>query len=561
MSYRDAVLRRRVARRRLFGIAGAATAAAMLAACGGDGDSDRATSETGAAGTGAGGPSAGAGAAPAGEQPKYGGTLKVGTAGEPLLGFDAHQGLGGDEHQYLYLVMDQLIGYDQTGQLDPALSLAERWETPEPTKVVLRLRQGITFQDGTPFNAQAAKWNLDRILDPATNATPRADISSISSVQAASATEVVLTLSEPSAPLLTNFGDRGGMMVSPPAFERLGRDRFARAPVGTGQFSIKEWVSDSFIHLERNPNYWRKDKRGNNLPYLQGIRFEIIPETTVRVAALEAGQVDLVATPAGDLKRLDADPNLQSVKFVGSSTWRLTINHEFPPHDNVWLRRAIASAADKENHLKNFAAGDETLATGFLTPASWGHDPNIKNYPHDIAKAKEYLQRSGLPPTQWRLNVQPQEERITESDQFWDASLKEAGIVVDWGRPERGGTQRYVLKNQGADGSRGGYFSAFSLRVDPDGMLGQFYTQKGGYNPGGALPEVEPLVVKARQIYDQNERKKLYSEIQQKALDMVYVVIPLYYNNSRIHARKKVANVTAYYGGEGKPRYANLWLT
>ena len=559
MSDRYLVPRRRVARRRLFGIARAAGVATVIAACGGGSDSGR--SGSGASGTGTGASSTGTSGATAGEQPKYGGTLKVGVAGEPGRGFDAHQGLGGDEHQFLYLVMDQLIGYDQKGQLDPALSLAESWETPEPTKVVLRLRQGITFQDGTPFNAQAVKWNLDRILDPATNATPRADISSIATVQAASATEVILTLSEPSAPLLTNFGDRGGMIVSPPAFERLGRDRFAREPVGTSQFSIKEWVSDSFIHLERNQAYWRKDEQGNSLPYLQSIRFEIIPEATVRVAALESGQVDLAAAPASDLKRLDENPNLQSVKFVGSSTFRLTINHEFPPHDNVWLRRAIASACDKENHLKNFGAGDEVLATGFLTPASWGHDPNIKNYPFDIAKAKEYLQRSGLPPSQWRLIIQPNEERITESDQFWEASLKQAGIVVDWGRPERAGTQRYVLKNQGADGSRGGYFSGFSLRVDPDAMLGQFYTHKGGYNPGAAVPEVEPLVIKARQIYDQNERKKLYAEIQQKALDLLYVVIPFYYNNARAHARKKVANMTAYYGGEGKPRYANLWLT
>src|SRR5262249_34937265 len=245
--------------------------------------------------------------------------LTVGIGGEPRGGFDPHGGFGGEEHQFLYLVTDPLVGYDQKGQLDPSLSLAERWETPEPTRITLKLRSGVKFHDGSDFSANDVKWNIDRILDPATAATPRSDLAAIDSVQVVSPTEVSLKLKEPSAPLLTNFGDRGGMILPRAAFEKAGRDTFIRKPVGSGMFTLKEWVQDGFMVLEANPNYWRKDARGGKLPYVQTIRFNFIPDDTVRAAALESGEIDLLAgTPATDVKRLNGVKNLQSAKFVGA---------------------------------------------------------------------------------------------------------------------------------------------------------------------------------------------------------------------------------------------------
>jgi peptide/nickel transport system substrate-binding protein len=539
--------------------AGASGAAALLAACGGDDSSS--SSESG--GSGAGAATAARQATPTGEAPKYGGQLTVGISAEPRGGFDAHTGFGGEEHQFLYMVTDQLIGYDKTGQLDPALSLAERWELAEPTRIVLKLRSGVTFHDGAPFSAEDVKWNLERIINPATAATPRSDIGAIESVQVVNPTEAVLRLKEPSAPLLTNFGDRGGMIVPRAAFERMGKDAFIRKPVGTGPFILKEWISDAHMVLEQNPNYWRKDAGGGKLPYLQTIRFEFIPEAAVRSAALESGQIDLLAgTPATDVQRLDGDRRLQSTKFVGSGTGMIYINHAFPPLDNVNFRRAFASALDRENYIKNFLTGEEPVATGLLTPASWAHDPSIPGYGYDLNKAKDYLQRSGLPPSAWRIKAQPQGESIVESEQFWEASIKAAGIAFDWNQPERGGSRTRLYKGQGADGTAALVISSWSLRVDPDGNISQFYTEKGAYNSGQApVPEVEPLVARARQAYDQQERKKLYGEIQRIAAEQLYSNVPLFYSVARSHASKKVGNLDALYGGEGKPRYANMWIS
>ena len=105
------------------------------------------------------------------------------------------------------------------------------------------------------------------------------------------------------------------------------------------------------------------------------------------------------------------------------------------------------------------------------------------------------------------------------------------------------------------------WVSSWSMRVDPDANVGQFYTEKGSYNSGLApTPETEALVPKARQVYDINERKKLYSEIQRKGVENHYSSILLHYNVARVFAATKVGNLAAFYGGEGKPRYANLWI-
>jgi|GEM_PF-534720 len=554
---------RRIGRRTLLrgGAAGGGALTVFLSACGGGSDSKSSGSEPHIAGQTA---AAARNAATATEAtPKQGGQITVGLAAEPRGGFDAHQGFGGDEHQWLYMVTDQLIGYDKRGQLDPALSLAENWETPEPTRVVLKLRQGIKFHDGSDFTAEDVKWNLERIINPATMANPRSDLASIERVEVVNTHEAVLRLKEPSAPLLTNLGDRGGMMLPRAAFERLGREKFIRNPVGTGAFTLKEWVQDASMTLVQNPAYWRKDARGGKLPYLQTIKFQFIPEAAVRTATLESGQIDLlVATPATDVKRLADDKQLQSTRFVGSATGLIYINHAFPPLDNVWFRRALATAMDRPNFIRNFATGAEPEANGLLTPANWGHDPAIPSYGYDVAKAREFLQRSGLPPDKWRINTQPQGEAIVESETFWEAGIKAAGITLDWNRAIRNASREKLFKGQGADGSTAMIISSWSMRVDPDGSVAQFYTEKGAYNSGQApVPEVEPLVVKARQVYDQQERKKLYSELQRKAVEEVYSAVLMEYRIVYAHANKKIGNLDALYGGEGKPRYANMWVT
>jgi peptide/nickel transport system substrate-binding protein len=125
-------------------------------------------------------------------QAKLGGTLKVGYSGASITNFDPHTGASGAEHQFFFPVTEPIVGYDQKGNLDASISLAEKWELTEPTKLTLTLRSGIKFQDGADFTADDVKWNIERVIDPALASTPRSDLASIDSVQVVTKTQAVI---------------------------------------------------------------------------------------------------------------------------------------------------------------------------------------------------------------------------------------------------------------------------------------------------------------------------------------------------------------------------------
>ena len=153
-------------------------------------------------------------------------------------------------------------------------------------------RKGIEFHDGTPFNAEAVKANIERILDPENSATPRSSLAIIQSVDVLSENKVRLNLSGPWGAGLSQLADRGGAMNSPTAISKLGEDYGAKA-VGTGPFVIKEAVQGSHVHFVRNENYWGKDKDGNRLPYLDEVTIRQVKKSSVRTAALRSGEIDL----------------------------------------------------------------------------------------------------------------------------------------------------------------------------------------------------------------------------------------------------------------------------
>jgi ABC-type transport system substrate-binding protein len=479
-------------------------------------------------------------------QPKRGGTITVGTTSDSATQ-DPHTEVQG-VHYWWYPIFDQLIAYDAKGLLDPSQSLAQKWEQTDPTTVTLTLRQGITFHDGTPFSSDDVKFNIARIQDPKTPSVPRPDLASIDRVDNPDKNTIVLHLKTPNAALLTAFGDRGGMMISPTALTKLGKDGFAKAPVGTGPFVFKEWQNGAFFIYERNPNYWRKAADGG-----------VFPDVTVQVASLQSGDISVLPfTPAAGLKVLNGDKNIVSQRFIGDKTAIYYMNHEFPPLDNLLFRRAVSSGLDRDNYIKNFLSGDEPIANGILTPASWAYAPDIQNFNFDTAKAKQFLQASGLPQSAWRIKTEGNTTPST-ADQFFEASLKSIGIALDFvtGTGQFGGA---LMKGFGGDGSLGMDLSSWGMRVDPDGSVAQFYTQQGTYNAGLAkVPETEELVVKARSTYDINERKKLYHDIQQKGMENVYSTFMLNYTIVYTHASAKVGNMANLYGGEGKMRWANLW--
>jgi ABC-type transport system substrate-binding protein len=524
-------------------VGAAGLSGAMLLACGGskEGGDEGGGGQGAAPPVGASVPTAEAVAA----VPR-GGTLKIGMAAQPI--YDPHFGFGGGDHQWLYPVFDSLVAYNSKGLLDQSMSVAREWEYVEPTKIVLKLRPDAKIHDtGEPVNAELVKWNLARAMSP--RALPRNDLAAISRVDVVDDQTVALTLSTVSAPLLTNLGDRGGFIVSRQMVEKHG-DNARLYPTGSGMFRVVDWKQDAHIHLEAVKNHWRKDAQGRQMPYTDRIQFQIIPEATVLTAALEGGDVDVAAPSTSETTRLLKSPGrLKSVAFNGSSMTSFSWNHASPPFDNVNFRRGFASAMDRQTWIKNFQTGREEECRGVLHPANWAFSKEVEGWKYDPQKAAEYLRASGIPRDQWVVKFHPA-DAVDDTELYWEQNLGQIGIKFQWARPERGG-----------DGSSSFYLTGWSMRVDPDANVSAYYVKDGAYNSGGApTPLTEDLIVKARETLDINERKSMYTEIQKRALDQVYSHVLMCYTISTAFAQPRVGNLSAYYGGEGKPRYGELWV-
>ena len=565
LSYWERKMGRRLSRRAALrggavGIVG--IAGAVLIGCSDD-DADDAGGGGAATGTTAPGtvaPGTGGTTEPSTSDVPRGGTLNVGWADEPP-NLDPHKGFSGAEHKYLYMVYDHLVGYGPDGLLDPGRSLAESWEQVEPTKLILKLRSGVTIQDSDEaVDSELVKWNLERAS--ADDGTARSDLVAIDSVEAAGPNEVVINLSQSFAPLLTNFGDRGGFIVSRRAVEELGDDEFSRNPLGSGLFKLTKWISDASLTFEANKNHWRTDSQGNQMPYVDTIEHKVIPDATVRVAALESGEIDISDTPSADFDRLNARDDLQLGTFVGSSTGHNPLNHAFAPLDNERFRKGFAHSIDRQILINNFFIKDLYVegAQGLLTPASWAWDPGVKGYTFDLVEARKHLEASGLPEDEWVVIAQPKGASISQREEFMAASVAEAGIKIQWNDPVQSGNRLHFFKGFGADGIGSILLDGgWSMRVDPHANVGQWYIQDAAYNGGQApVPEVEPLVLKAAAELDIDERKALYTEIQNTAAEHVYSSIINYYGVRTDHASLRVGNIEGLFGGEGKRRWGEL---
>jgi peptide/nickel transport system substrate-binding protein len=300
--------------------------------------------------------------------------------------------------------VDGLVYADQAGNFKPML--AERWRISPNGKVyTFWLRKDVKFHDGTPFNAQAVKFSLDRVVDPATaSQSGRIAIGPYEKSEVLDDYTVRITLKEPYAPFLIYMSPGSLSPVSPDAVKRLGKD-FGRAPVGTGPFMIKEWRAKDHVTLVRNPN-WKFGPTTNKGPaYLDEIVVKFIPEDAVRFAVLETGEVDAIEdVPAQNVADIKKNPNkftMYEVNFPGSPRQAM-INTQRAPTNELNVRRAIMHAANVEALIKTLYFGAYPVGNGIMSAAT---PMAIKGqyrqmYPFDPNRAKALLEEGG-----WRVGA------------------------------------------------------------------------------------------------------------------------------------------------------------
>ena len=459
--------------------------------------------------------------AASGDAPKRGGNLRVGLYVEAAT-MDPHLSGSKIDRQVYHNVFEPLVVLGE--KLDIKPGLAESWTQPDPKTLVFKLRQGVKFHDGTDFDAEAAKFNFDRMQNPDTKSVRRGEIANVQNAEVVDTFTLKLNLARPDAALLATLTDRAGMMISPAAVQKLGAD-LQRNPVGTGPFQFVEWVKDDHLTLKRFDDYWDKSAG----PYLDGVRFRPIPDDTVKAQSLIAGELEVMDYVAPrDVAMLKGNSNVAEVDVASLAAFGYQLNTTKAPFDSKALRLAVAHGIDTDTIVKGIWLGVGVAANGPIAPSSWAYDDSLKPLARDVTKAKQYLAEGGKPEgftfscTTNNIPINVQEAEAMK------AQLAEVGItlevnLVDPARLQADGNSRSfdMISYQ------------WSGRPDPDGNTYQFFkTQQGsGLNWAGySNARVDEILDRSREVSAQAERKPLFVElakILQADSPWVFIVHPI----------------------------------
>jgi peptide/nickel transport system substrate-binding protein len=527
----------RLSRRDLLKRAGAlglgvAATSTLLAACGDD-DDPTATPATapGAGATPATDATPAAGATPADQATPAaadtpaapgtgtrGGVLNV-ALNSDLTTMDPHRSTAAVDRQVYQLIYDKLVDIDENLNIVP--ELATEWDiSDDGTEYTFTLVEGVTFHDGEPFNAEAAKFNFDRMLNPDTASPRRSEIAQITEVIAEDDLTLRLVLSQPFSPLLATLSDRAGMMVSPKAIEELGDD-LARNPVGTGAFTFVEWMTSDHLTVERFDDWWQE-----GLPYLDRVIYRPIVDANVKLTALRTGDVDMIDTiSARDVESVRNDASLEMSEIASLGFTYIVMNQNVPPFDNMALRQAVAWTIDRDAINRTIFFGTGAPAQTPIPTSSWAYDDSVQVYEQDYDMARQKLEEGGQPGGfEFTMKVTNSPDAIQLAEAY-QAQISEAGITVTLELLEFGTLLDHLNSSN---------FEAVSLgwsgRPDPDGNIYGYFHSEGGLNRGGyANEEVDRLLEQTRAESDPDVRRELYTEamtIVAEEVGMVFIRFP-----------------------------------
>jgi peptide/nickel transport system substrate-binding protein len=262
------------------------------------------------------------------------------------------------------------VEYDGT-RVSFAPDVIEKWDMPNPTTHVLKVRQGVKFHDGTDCDAEAIKWNQERVKDPAVKSSHAWKLAYLDKVAVLDKHTVRITFTKPYQFLpvaWTGSTGRAGTIVSPTAVQKHGRT-YGRNPVGTGPYVFKEWLENDRIVLERNPDYFEKGVDGKALPYLDRVTILLIREPSTAVGALMSGELDgLSLVPFQFLPMLSKNPNVRVEGGVEGNYTFIGMNNRKPPFDDPALRKAVSFAVNRTPIIEQAYFGGAIQACSAISP-------------------------------------------------------------------------------------------------------------------------------------------------------------------------------------------------
>ena len=433
-------------------------------------------------------------------------------------------------------IFDTLVTLDENNEYHPRL--ATEWSISEDgTDYTFKLRNDVTFHDGTPFNAEAVKYSFDRIVDPETKAANAlALVQNYESTEIINDYEVVIHLSAPNAAFLSNISQTLLSIVSPTAAEELG-EKFALNPVGTGLFKFESYKENAEIKLVRNDAYnWGPATSENKgAAHIDRVTFKIVPEEATRVGGVQSGQIDVAETiPPQNIASLEGSNSVVIYKqdTIGLP-FTLFFNQTNEPYNDVNVRRALLYGVDVDTIVKTLYLGHYTRSWGPLTPGIYGYDESLENsWEYDVEKANQLLddagftvgtdgirERDGKRLTLNYVDGAPNREKRNDIAVIIQQQLKKIGVDVTLNITQDFRTVVYTNADYELYGNS-------QINTDPNGL-------KDIYKTGGLLPrniddpELDALLQAGGVEQDEAKRKEIYAKAQQRIIDQAYI-IPIY---------------------------------
>ncbi len=482
--------------------------------------------------------------------PKRGGILRISAPTNPSS-LDPATGGAGSDHAFLFTMYDTLTEWDFE-TLKPKPGLAESWSFSDPTTFVLNIRPGVTFHDGTPLDAEAVKFNLERNKsDPKSNI--KADLATMASASVTGPMQVTLKLNTPDAALPGILSDRAGMMVSPTALKASAAGNVARTPVGAGAYTFVSWADGEKIVIKRNEKYWKP-----NRPYPDGIEFAIIPELTTGVRSVTAGQNDLIyQLPPRQKVVVERSKDLKVFNGPTLYVFQIFLNWAKPPFDDIRVRKAFNMAIDRESFVKAALAGLAEPAYMNLPKSHWAYDKSVAALtPYDPAQARKLLAEANFKEgTTIDLVGYPDQDSVQRQEILIE-QLRKAGISVRFlNAPIAEASAAFF----GAEKRGSGLLAAWTGRPDPSLTYSLMFTKDAYYNGGrGAVPpELEAAIKESRASEDVQIRTKAFATVQRLVMENAFVA-PLAFQFELVAMNKKVQGYRPNL--LGKPKYDDVWL-
>jgi ABC-type transport system substrate-binding protein len=444
----------------------------------------------------------------------------------------------------LRAMFDTLFDYDSSKNLIPRL--ATGYELQPGNVLRLTLRKGVQFQDGTPFNAEAVKFNLDRALnDPAS--TIKGTLSDLSSVTVVDANTVDLTMKRAAVGrILPILADRAGMMASPTAVTKAGSSaNFGKAPVGAGMYQISgTYQPRQTMSVRRWQGYWDQSAQG-----LGGIDFSEIPFDSL-VNAIRAGDVDWVSPQTvADGQKLGSGSDLRVLTNAGTQYRLFVMNPTLEPFTDLRVRQAVSYAIDREAIAKALTSGTVHATYQEFPSNSPAYDPDLdKNplYPHDVAKARQLLQESGHPNgVEFDAYVGASATSFVQMGELIASQLQQAGITMHVKTIDI--SQSFTTVFLAGPTKHGTAQSASFGGVatpDPDQQFHDHFMSDGSINAGGTEPAgLRDLIEKAEAAGDAQVRASLYKQANRLVVQQVRDGVPIFYDPAITAVQKYVGGV------------------